>query len=105
MKLTNQFLCNIVRLDGVFTMDTLTRLEGAAGIPVMSELEDKSHEFQAIIRVKTPSVSDAIKKWLTSPVLSRIVPTWKNLLIVLRLISLDDLAKQIETYLLEEEQG
>ena len=86
-------------------MDTLKRLEGAAGIPVMSELEEKSHEFRAIIRVKTPSISDAIKKWLTSPVLSRIVPTRKNLLIVLRLISLDDLAKQIETYLLEEEQG
>ena len=86
-------------------MATLTRLEGAAGIPVMSELEDKSHEFQAVIRVRQHSVSDAMKKWLTSPVLSRIVPTWKNLLLVLRLISLDGLAKQIETHLLEEEQG
>ena len=86
-------------LDSVFTMSSLTQLETAAGIPVLSELEAKNHEFQAIIRVKQHNVLGAINKWLTAPVLSRIVPTWKNFLSVLCLIHLDDVAQQIETYL------
>ena len=80
-------------------MPVLTHLETAAGIPVLSKLEAKNHQFQAIIRVKQHNVSGAINKWLTAPVLSRIVPTWKNLLSVLCLIHLDDVAQQIETYL------
>ena len=83
----------------MFSMAALTHLETAAGIPVLSELEAKHHQFQAIIRVKQPDLSWAIKMWLTAPVLSRIVPTWKNFLCVLRLIHLDDVANQIEAYL------
>ena len=86
-------------LDSVFTMASLTQLEAAAEIPVLSELEAKSHEFQAIIRVKQHNASGAINKWLSAPVLSRIVPTWKNFLSVLRLIHLDDVAQQVEAYL------
>ena len=89
----------IVEFEAVFTMASLTKLEKAAGIAVLSKLEGKKHEFQSIIRVKQHTVSGAINKWLTAPVLSRILPTWKNLLCVLRLINLDDLAKQVETYL------
>ena len=79
-------------------MGSLTQLERRARIPVLTDLEAKNYEFQAIIRVKQPDLSWAINKWLTAPVLSRIKPTWKNLLIVLRLINLDDLAQQIEKY-------
>ena len=79
-------------------MASLTQLERRTGIPVLADLEAKNQEFQAMIRVKQPNLSWAINKWLTTPVLSRIKPTWKNLLIVLHLINLDDLAQQIEKY-------
>ena len=82
----------------MFTLASLTQLEKREGIPVLTELEAKNHEFQAIIRVKQPDLSWAINKWLTAPVLSRIKPTWKNLLLVLHLINLDHLAEDIEAY-------
>ena len=87
-----------VDLDSVFTMASLTQLEAVAKIPVLTELKAKNSEFQAVIRVKQPDVSWAINKWLTTSVLSRIKPTWKNLLLVLRLIHLDSIADQIVVY-------
>ena len=65
---------------------------------MLTELEAKNHKFQAVIRVKQSNLSWAIDKWLTTPVLSRITPTWRNLLLVLRLINLDHLADNIEAY-------
>ena len=98
--------------DSVFTMSSLTRLESTVGIPVLTELEAKNHKFQAILRVRQDSVSSAINKWLTASLLSRIIPSWKNLLSVLHLIKLDDIADQIEAHLSkhplftwEQEQG
>ena len=81
----------------MFTLASLNQLEKTEGIPVLTELEAKNHEFQAIIRVKQPHLASAINKWLTAPVLSRIKPTWKNLLSILRLVNLDHLAEDIET--------
>ena len=85
-------------LDEVFSMDSLTQLERVAEIPVVTELEAKKRNFQAVIRVKQPDLSWAINKWLTAPVLSRIKPTWKNLLLVLQLIDLHQVAEEIGTY-------
>ena len=85
-------------LSEVFTFAALTQLEKREGIPVLIELEAKKSEFQAVIRVKQPNLSWAINKWLTAPVLSRIKPTWRNLLLVLRLINLDHVAEDIEEY-------
>ena len=85
-------------LSEVFTFAALTQLEKREGIPVLTELEAKKNEFQAVIRVKQPNLSWAIDKWLTAPVLSRIKPTWRNLLLVLRLINLDHVAEDIEAY-------
>ena len=82
----------------VFTSAALTQLEKREGIPVLTELEAKKNEFQALIRVKRSKLSSAIDKWLTAPVLSHIKPTWKNFLCVLRLINLDQLANKIEAY-------
>ena len=83
----------------MFTSAALTQLEEREGIRVLTELEAKKNEFQAVIRVKQPDISQAIDRWLTAPVLSRIKPTWGNLLCVLRLINLDQLANDIELYL------
>ena len=98
--------------DSVFTMSSLTRLESTVGIQVLTALETKNREFQAVIRVKRDNVSSAVTKWLTESVQSRIMPSWKNLLSVLRLIKLDDVAELIEAHLskhplftLEQEQG
>ena len=85
-------------LSELFTFAALTQLEKREGIPVFTELEAKNHEFQTIIRVKQPDAVWAINKWLTAPVKSRIKRTWKNLLLVLRLINLDHLADDIEAY-------
>ena len=87
-----------VNLDSVFTMVSLTQLEVVAKIPVLTELRAKSSEFQAVIRVKQPDISWAINKWLTTSLLSRIKPTWKNLILVLRLIHLDSIADPIVVY-------
>ena len=87
--------------DEDFSKDSLNQLERLSGIPVLASLEDKSHDFQSVIRVKQHSVSGAIDKWLTSPVLSRILPSWKSFFLVLRLINLDQLALQMETFLKE----
>ena len=100
--------------DSVFTMSSLTQLKSTVGIPVLTALETKNHKFQAMLRVGQDyhSVSSAINKWLTAPLLSPIMPSWKNLLSVLRLIKLDDVAEQIEAHLSkyplftwEQEQG
>ena len=85
-------------LSEVFTSAALTQLEKREGIPVLSELEAKKNVFQAVIRVKQPNLSWAIDKWLTTSLQSRIKPTWRNLLLVLRLINLDRLADDIEAY-------
>ena len=99
-------------LSEVFTFAALTQLEKREGIPVLTELEAKKNEFQAVIRVKQPNIFWAINKWLTAPVLSRIKPIWKNFLCVLRLINLDHVAEDIEAYSkehslssLKEDQG
>ena len=85
-------------LSEVFTSAALTQLEKREGIPVLTELEAKKNEFQAVIRVKQPNLSWAIDKWLTTAVKCRIKPTWGNLLCVLRLINLDHVANDIEAY-------
>ena len=79
-------------------MASLTQLERVAEIPVLTELEAKKNEFQAVIRVKQSDLSWAIKKWLTTSVRSRIKPTWKNFFLVLQLINLGHLVVQIRNY-------
>ena len=54
-----------------------------------------------MLRVKQPDANSAMIKWLNSHSGRKtdITPTWKNLLLILRLVGLEDLAKQIEAYL------
>ena len=54
-----------------------------------------------MLRVKQPDANLAMIKWLNSHSGRKtdITPTWKNLLLILRLIDLEQLAKQIEAYL------
>ena len=94
-------LCTVPPFDRESQLVTaygLYRLE-RAGIPVWRELSDKNRDFQAVLRVREPDANLAIIKWLSSGQKANIQPLWKNLLLILRLINLDILAKQIETYL------
>lgn len=82
-------------------MAALNQLERLSGIPILASLQDKSRDFQEVIRVRQHTVSGAIDKWLTTHVLSGIMPTWKNLFLILRLINLEQLALQMEIFLME----
>ena len=46
------FLGKRFDFDSVFTMSSLTQLESTVGIQVLTALETKNREFQAVIRVK-----------------------------------------------------
>ena len=85
------------------TMRALFIAEGS-GIPVLTELIDKNRDFQALIRVRQPDLFSAIDKWLIAPVRSCIKPTWKNLILVFRLLDLDRLAIQFEDHLSDHPQ-
>ena len=96
-------IAKVFNSDSMFTMASLNHLEKGVGIPVLTDLEAANHEFQAIIRVKQPNILLAIKKWLTTPLLSHIKPTWKNLILILQIINLDQLAEKIETYVIKHQ--
>ena len=75
------------------------------GIPVLTELSTNTQKFQALIQERQPDLPTSIIKWLASPLLSHIKPTWKNLLLVLRILNLDHLAKQVEDYCVTKESS
>ena len=74
-------------------MKDISRLQ--EGVQLLKELEIKSKDFQRIIGVKHCDMHSAFDKWLAQPK-PYIEPTWKKLLLLLRLIDLDQTAKRIE---------
>lgn len=68
-----------------------------AGIPVMSHLNNYTQYIQNILGLPMTHNLDLINYWLSS--VWQVSPTWNNLLDVIRLLNLDDLAQQIESYL------
>ena len=80
-----------------FTLEALSLLQSAAGVPVLRELERKKIDLLRVIRVSVKSsLKDALTRWITDGVPSYIEPTWKKLKLVLCLIDLDKLANQID---------
>ena len=63
------------------------------------EISSKNKDFQAMLRQKQPDANLAMIKWTNSVHQTSRKPTWKYLLLVLRIINLDHLAEQINTYL------
>ena len=76
----------------------LYRLE-RQGVQVRNQIRSKNKEFQAVLQVKQPDAETAMIKWINSVHQTSLKPTWKTLLLVLRLIDLDHLAEEINTYL------
>ena len=90
--------------DSQLTMSALSRMKGA-GIPVITSLDTLSNvQFLRHIALLSiypfSDILSVLHAWL-SPTLSRLPPTWRNLLLIIRLLNLDDLAKRIESYLSE----
>ena len=83
-----------------FNKRALSLLEPAAGIPVMSTLSDYTRHIQNILGPMTSSILDLnplINYWISD--ILHIPPTWKNVLLIIRLLNLDDLAQRMESYL------
>jgi hypothetical protein len=76
-------------------MKALNFLE-KAGIPVMSIYTQHIQNILGLPMTHNQE-SDLINYWISS--VWQVSPTWNNLLDVLRVLKLDDLAQQIESYL------
>ena len=91
--------------DSLFTMSALSRLEGV-GIPIMISLNSNIQLLQQVLSTFVPNadtIDDAaslLYACFFESVLKhlRFSPTWKNLLLIIRFLNLDELAEQMETY-------
>ena len=72
------------------------------GVQLRREISSKNRDFQAVLRLKQPDANSALLKWLNRSKKSDIKPTWRNLLLVLRLVNLDKVAEAIESFLGKE---
>ena len=68
-----------------------------AGIPVMSMLNNYTQHIQNILGLPMTRDQDLFNYWISS--VWQVSPTWNNLLEILDILNLDDLAQQIESYL------
>ena len=84
--------------EGRMTSYALYKLE-REGVQLRSGISSKNRDFQALLRLKQPDANSALIKWLNSSNKSDIKPTWRNLLLVLRLVKLEMLAEQLESHL------
>lgn len=86
-----------------FTKEALSRLE-AAGIPVLSSLNDNIHRLQSMLGITSDTTRDSdisatLSLWLNPAREStNTAPSWKNLFLVLNAIDLDDLIERIDIY-------
>ena len=97
----------MIRADSQFTLSALSQLEGV-GIPVITSLNTNAQPLCEVLSTlisNVPSSNDTavLNAWLVYGVhvFSPFPPTWRNLLLVICRLSLDDLAKQIINYLSE----
>ena len=82
-----------------FNMRAMSFLEAAAGIPVRRTLSDYTQHIQTLLgltQFTNLDLSSLFNYWISN--VRWVRPTWKNLLLIIRLLSLDDLAQRMETY-------
>ena len=85
--------------DSRFSMNSLTRLEGGAGIKIVTSLAEIPAQLAAAIGVagEEQQVEVVIRKWESGQ--SQHSVTWRSLLDVLRRLDLEDLSQEIEDYM------
>ena len=85
-------------LDSPFYLKDLSSLEAASGIQVMSTLSNYNQQIQIILGlVMNLELMSVLEYWERKT--GHLPPTWKNLLLIIRLLDLDELAQRLETYL------
>ena len=83
-----------------FTLRAVSLLESAAGIPVMKTLSDYTRDIQNILGLPMTTNLDlngVLNDWISST--SWLPPSWRNLLLIIRLLHQDELAQRMETCL------
>ena len=83
-----------------FTLRAVSLLESAAGIPVMTTLSDYTRHIQNILGLTITTdldVNGLLDYWISGVVW--LPPSWQNLLLIVRRLHQDELAKRMETYL------
>ena len=81
-------------------MSALSLLESAAGIPVMRTLRNYTQRIEGIlglVEFRHTDLNTLLKYWISN--VGQVPLTWKSLLLIIRLLNLDDLAHRMETYL------
>ena len=84
----------------LFNINALSSVEAAADIPVTHTLTDYAQNIQNIFGLPTIPNFDLkclLEYWLKDA--GVISLSWKNLLLIIRLLNLDELAHRMETYL------
>ena len=83
-----------------FTQRDVYSLELAAGIPVMTTLSNYTLHIQNILGRSTntdPDLNGVLDYWISGK--PWLPSSWRNLLLVIRLLHQDELAQRMETYL------
>ena len=78
----------------------MSLLESAAGIPVMTTMSDYIHRIQNILGLSLAfnvNLDGVLKYW--KRIKLWLPPSWRNLLLIIRLLDQDELAQRMETYL------
>ena len=81
-------------------MRAVSLLEPVAGIPVMTTLTDYTRHIQIFLGLAQDANLDLnglLNYWISS--VQWLPPSWRNLLLIIRLLNLDELAQRMETYL------
>ena len=83
-----------------FTLRAVSLLESAAGIPVMTTLSDYTHHIRNILGLTITTnldLNELLDYWISGR--QWLPPSWRNLLLIIRLLHQDELAQRMETCL------
>ena len=86
-----------------FTLRAMTLLDSAAGIPVLRILSSYTHHIHHTLNPTmsvNPDLKTVLNYWINK--IQHVLPSWKNLLDMIRQLGLDELAQRMETYLSAE---
>ena len=86
--------------ESLFTLRALSLLEPAAGISVVTTLTDYTQCIQIFLGLPQDTnldLNELLNYWKISEYW--LPPSWRNLLLIVRLLNLDDLAQWMESYL------
>ena len=81
--------------DSPFILRAVYLLESVAGIPVMKTLTDHTCHIQNILGLSSLDLNELLNSWISGK--QWLSPSWRNLLLIVRLLDEDELAQRIKT--------